>query len=94
MALTIKEVEQVALLARLSLTDEQKLEFAEQLGGILEYANKLKKLDTEEVLPLNHILPIYNVFREDEVYTGITREELLSSSPLTEQGHYKVPKIV
>ena len=94
MALTIKEVEHVALLARLSLTDEQKMEFAEQLGGILEYANKLKQLDTEDVVPLNHILPIYNVFREDEVYTGITREELLSNGPLTEQGQYKVPKIV
>ncbi|NLG31953.1 MAG: Asp-tRNA(Asn)/Glu-tRNA(Gln) amidotransferase subunit GatC [Syntrophomonadaceae bacterium] len=94
MALTIKEVEHVALLARLSLTDEQKMEFAEQLGGILEYANKLKQLDTEDVVPLNHILPIYNVFREDEVYTGTTREELLSNGPLTEQGQYKVPKIV
>lgn len=94
MVLAIKEVEHVAYLSRLSFTDDQKADLAEQLGKMLEYADKLKRVDTNDVVPLNHILPIYNVFREDEVKTGITREELLNNAPAVEDGQYKVPRII
>lgn len=94
MALTIKEVEHVALLARLSLSDEEKKVFAEQLGAILGYVEKLNELDTEGVEPLAHILPVFNVFREDEVKPSTPQEEILSNGPLTEDGYYKVPKII
>lgn len=94
MALTIKEVEHVAMLARLSLSEEEKQIFAEQLGAILDYVEKLNELDTEGVEPLAHILPVFNVFREDEVKPGSTRDEILSNGPLTEDGYYKVPKII
>ncbi|MBO8158733.1 Asp-tRNA(Asn)/Glu-tRNA(Gln) amidotransferase subunit GatC [Thermosyntropha sp.] len=94
MALTIKEVEHVAILARLKLNDEEKQVFAEQLGAILEYAGRLNKLDTEGVEPLAHILPVYNVFREDEVRPSTPQDEILSNGPLVEDGFYKVPKII
>ncbi|MEN6351540.1 MAG: Asp-tRNA(Asn)/Glu-tRNA(Gln) amidotransferase subunit GatC [Syntrophomonas sp.] len=94
MALTIKEVEHVALLARLALSDEDKEIFAEQLGSILDYADRLNELETEGVEPLSHILPVYNVLREDEVNPGSPREEILSNAPLAEEGQYKVPKIM
>ncbi|MEA1961657.1 MAG: Asp-tRNA(Asn)/Glu-tRNA(Gln) amidotransferase subunit GatC [Bacillota bacterium] len=94
MALSIKEVEHVALLARLSLDDQEKSTFAEQLGSILEYANKLNQLPTDEVEPLAHILPVYNVFREDKVQPGSPRDEILSNAPLVEEKQYKVPKIM
>lgn len=94
MALTIAEVEHVALLARLTLDENEKEVFARQLSSILEYADKLNELPTDDVEPLSHILPVYNVFREDTPRPGSPREEILSNAPLLEENQYKVPKIV
>ncbi len=94
LALTIEEVEHVALLARLSLDEKEKAAFAEQLGSILDYAKRLNELDTEGIEPLAHILPVYNVFRADQVLPGSHRDEILSNAPLLEEHQYKVPKII
>lgn len=94
MALTTKEVEHVALLARLSLTEEEKKTFTEQLSSILDYADTLKLLNTEGIEPLTHILPMNNVFRADEIRPSIPRDEMLANAPLAEEGQYKVPKII
>jgi len=94
MALTIKEVEHVALLARLSLTAEEKMLFGEQLSAILNYADTLNRLDTEGIEPLTHILPVKNVFRSDLVKPSSPRDEMLANAPVAEEGHYKVPKII
>lgn len=64
MALTIKKVEHLAILSRLTLTDEEKESFARQMSDILEYADKLNQLDTENIEPMVYILPALNVFRE------------------------------
>ncbi|MGR6835490.1 Asp-tRNA(Asn)/Glu-tRNA(Gln) amidotransferase subunit GatC [Syntrophomonas erecta] len=94
MAFGIREIEDMALQARLSLTEEEKKKYAEQIGIILDYAEKLNHLDTDQVEPLVYILPIYNVFREDEVDKSTPREEILAQAPLIEEGQYKVPKIM
>ncbi len=94
MALTIKEVEHVALLARLSLSEEEKQKFAEQLNSILDYADSLNAIPTNGVEPLTHILPIHNVFREDEVKPSMDRRDILANAPLAEDAQYKVPKIM
>ncbi len=94
MTLSLKEVQNIALLARLNLAEEEMLKYLEQMGSILQYADKLKEVDTEGVEPLAHILPVYNVFREDRVEPGPQREEILASAPLVEAGQYKVPKII
>ncbi|NMC27983.1 MAG: Asp-tRNA(Asn)/Glu-tRNA(Gln) amidotransferase subunit GatC [Syntrophomonadaceae bacterium] len=94
MALTIKEVEHVALLARLSLNEAEKEKFASQLSMILDYAGKLNLLPTEGVEPLTHILPISNVMRPDEAKPSMPRDEIISNAPLAEEGQYKVPKII
>ncbi len=94
MAISVKQVEQVAYLARLELTEQEKQIFTQQLTAILEYADKLNELDTEQVEPLHHILPIYNVMREDVVQPGPPREETLSNAPLVEDGQFKVPRII
>jgi len=93
-ALTIKEVEHVAMLARLSLSQQEKETFAVQLGTILEYASTINQLNTDGVEPLDHILPVFNVFREDQVEPSAPREEILSNGPLIEDGQYRVPKIL
>jgi len=94
MALTIKEVEHVARLARLSLSEEEKSKFAEQLSAILDYADSLNALPTEGIEPLTHILPVHNVFREDRVQPSMERAEILANAPLAEDFQYKVPKIM
>jgi len=94
MALTIKEVEHVARLARLSLSEEEKSKFAEQLSAILDYADSLNALPTEGIEPLTHILPVHNVFREDLVQPSMERAEILANAPLAEDFQYKVPKIM
>ncbi len=94
MTLSIQEVQHLALLARLNLSEEEKEQYAEHLSSILQYAEKLKELDTEEVEPLDHILPVFNVFRKDQVIPGPGQEKMLANAPLVEEGQYKVPKII
>ena len=91
--ITIKEVEHVAKLARLELTEEEKVKFSKQLGDVLEYAQQMNEIDTQGVEPMSHAIPIVNVMREDEVVHEIGREELMANAPLKEDGFFRVPKI-
>lgn len=87
-------MEYVAKLARLDLSDEEKDEFAVQLNDILTYMDKLNELDTKQVEPTSHVIPIMNVFRSDEVLESLPRESSLGSAPEAEKDFYKVPKII
>ncbi|GAW91609.1 glutamyl-tRNA(Gln) amidotransferase subunit C [Calderihabitans maritimus] len=89
-----KEVEHVALLARLELSEEEKEMYTQQLGSILEYINKLNELDTENVEPTAHVLPMRNVFREDQSRTWLDNETALANAPSKQDGYFKVPRIV
>ena len=91
--ITIKEVEHVAKLARLELSEEEKVKFSKQLGDVLEYAQQMNEIDTEGVEPMSHAIPIVNVMREDEVVHEFSREELMANAPLKEDGFFRVPKI-
>jgi aspartyl-tRNA(Asn)/glutamyl-tRNA(Gln) amidotransferase subunit C len=92
--ITIKDVEHVALLARLELSPEEKEMYTDQLNVILKYISKLEELDTENVLPTAHVLSLQNVLREDEVYPSLDRAAVLGNGPSTEKGQFKVPRIV
>ncbi len=92
--ITIAEVEHVALLSRLELTDEEKRMFAEQLSAILEYAGMLDELDTREVPPTAHVLPLRNVFREDIEGAHLPLEKTMQNAPEREGNFFKVPRIV
>ncbi|WP_027339382.1 Asp-tRNA(Asn)/Glu-tRNA(Gln) amidotransferase subunit GatC [Halonatronum saccharophilum] len=87
-------VEKVAHLARLEVNEEEKDTFAHQLSDILDHAEKLNELDTDDVEPTAHVLPIKNVFREDKVEDSLDRELALSNAPDKDKGMFKVPKIV
>ena len=89
-----KDVEHVALLARLALTDEEKKVFTGQLAQILEHAGKIQALDTAAVSPTAHVVPLTNVLRPDEVEDCLTPAEALSNAPKQEDGGFAVPKIV
>ena len=88
-----KDVEHVAKLARLELTEEEKEKFTNQLGDILEYINQLNEVNTENVEPMAHPLPIVNVMREDKIEKYDNLEAMLKNAPEEEDGYYKVPKI-
>ncbi len=91
--ITIKDVEHVAKLARLDLTEEEKVKFSKQLGDILKYVEQMNKVDTTNVEPMSHAIPVVNVMREDVVVSENTKEELMANAPLKEDGFFKVPKI-
>jgi len=93
MSISKREVEHVARLARLGLSEPEKEKMAEQLSRILEHVAVLNRLDTSDVPPLAHVLPIHNVFRSDVVTEGLTREQTLANAPEAEDGCFKVPKI-
>ena len=92
--LTKEQVEHVALLARLDLTEEEKEKYAAQLSGILEYVEKLNQLDTTDVPPTAHVLPIKNVFREDKVGDHLSNDEALQNAPDRDGNSFRVPKIM
>lgn len=92
--LTKKQVEHVALLARLELSEEEIEKYASQLSAILEYAEALNKLDTENVPPTAHVLPIKNVFREDRVCEHLANDKATSNAPAKDGNYFKVPKIL
>jgi aspartyl-tRNA(Asn)/glutamyl-tRNA(Gln) amidotransferase subunit C len=93
-AITKKDVEHVALLARLSLTEEEKETFTGQLEQILDHAGRIKELDTADIPPTSHIAPLKNVARADRIKPCSTNAEALSNAPKTEDGGFAVPKIV
>ena len=92
--ITTKDIEYVAHLAKLKLTDEEKDKLVSQMGDIVEFANQVSKLDTEGVNPTNHILELKNVFREDEVKPSYSRDEILKNAPAKEAGCIVVPSII
>jgi aspartyl-tRNA(Asn)/glutamyl-tRNA(Gln) amidotransferase subunit C len=94
MALTREEVLHVATLARLSLEPAEVELFTRQLNDILAYVEKLQELDTTDVPPLAHVIPVSNVFREDAVTPGLDREAALDNAPAREEGAFLVPRII
>ena len=94
MAITIKDVEHIAKLAKLEFTDAEKEKFTHQLNQILEYMEQMNKLDTSRVEPLSHVIELSNVFRIDEVKQGVSTEEALKNAPSKTEEFFKVPKVI
>lgn len=94
MKITRQEVERVAKLARLELSEAEKEKFLHQLNDILGAMGKLNELDTENVEPTSHVLDIMNVFKEDEVKGSFALDEMLANAPEKERGLISVPKII
>ena len=94
MKITREQVEHVANLARLNLTEEEKEQMITDMGVIIEFANRINQIDIDNISPTAHVIPINNVFREDNVNPSYSRDELLSNAPNKENGCYSVPRIV
>ncbi len=91
--ITVKDVEHVAKLARLELTEEEKEKFTKQLGDVLKHVDAMNEVDTSNVEPMAHAIDFVNVMREDKVYYEQTKEELMKNAPYEEDGFFRVPRI-
>jgi len=94
MKISKQEVEHVAKLARLELSEQEKEKLTDQLSNILTYVETLNSLDTKGVEPTSHVLDLKNVMRDDVAVRGLTQEQALANAPDKAAGHYKVPKII
>jgi aspartyl-tRNA(Asn)/glutamyl-tRNA(Gln) amidotransferase subunit C len=88
------QVSKVAKLARLELVEGEIEEFTVQLSAILDYMGKMNELDTTDVEPLAHCLPISNVFRNDSIKDSLGTEKTLANAPQRDEEFFKVPKIL
>jgi aspartyl-tRNA(Asn)/glutamyl-tRNA(Gln) amidotransferase subunit C len=94
MAVTRKDVEHIAELARLKFAEAEIDSYTEQLNEILNYIEKLNELDTENVEPLSHPVEGFNVFREDEVKPSVSTGEALKNGPEKDEHFFNVPKVI
>ncbi|WP_335869427.1 Asp-tRNA(Asn)/Glu-tRNA(Gln) amidotransferase subunit GatC [Bacillus sp. 2205SS5-2] len=88
------EVRHVANLARLAVSEEEVEKFTQQLDSIISFAEQLNELDTSNVEPTSHVIPLKNVFRKDQSVKGLAREEVLKNAPKHKDGHIVVPSIM
>jgi len=94
MRLTPEQVEHVALLARLRLTPDERARFTTQLNSILEHFEQLQQIDTTDVEPMSHAVPMSNVLREDEVKPSLSPDEALRNAPDADRDCFRVPRVI
>jgi aspartyl-tRNA(Asn)/glutamyl-tRNA(Gln) amidotransferase subunit C len=92
--ISLDEVRHVAKLARLELTDEEITTLQGELSALLEHVDRVRQLDTADVPPTAHPLPLVNVLRPDEPRPGLDREEVLAAAPAVESDRFLVPSIL
>ncbi|WP_075619200.1 Asp-tRNA(Asn)/Glu-tRNA(Gln) amidotransferase subunit GatC [Paenisporosarcina indica] len=89
-----EEVKHVAHLARLAITEDEAEKFAGQLAAITTFAEQLNELDTTNVIPTTHVLPLVNIMREDQSVAGLDRDKMMKNVREQEAGQVKVPSIL
>jgi aspartyl-tRNA(Asn)/glutamyl-tRNA(Gln) amidotransferase subunit C len=94
MKLSLAQVEHVAQLAQLTLSDQEKELFREQLSSILEYAQRLQQLDTNAIPPTATVLPLENVMRDDQTRPSLPLADVLANAPATEDSYFRVPVVL
>ncbi len=91
-----KDLEHIAWLARIELSEEDKEKYTPTLNSILDYFGELDRADTKDIEPTYHVLPLSNVFRKDETSPtmSLSREEALSNAPKKQDGFFKAPRMM
>jgi len=93
MTLTLAEVEHIADLARLELTQGEKEKYRQQLSAILDYVAQLQELDTRDIPPTSSVLPPHSVLREDLPADSLTTEALMKNAPDQKKNQFRVPPV-
>ncbi len=94
MTLDREQVQHIAELARLDLSDQEQALYQEQLSAILEHFERLRELDTGSIPPTATVLPLRNVMRADKAGQPFPREDILANAPAVEEGCFKVPAVM
>ena len=94
MKITREQVQHVAKLARLSLSDDEVATFTGQMADILAYVEKLNELDTDGIVPTSHAVPMENAFRDDTVRPSIGADAALANAPDRIADFFRVPKVI
>jgi len=94
MKITRGEVENVARLARLALADEELDRLTGEMDAILGYVEQLNELDTDDIIPMAHAVPLENAFRADEVRPSLGTDKALTNAPDPDDGCFGVPKVI
>jgi aspartyl-tRNA(Asn)/glutamyl-tRNA(Gln) amidotransferase subunit C len=92
--LTLNEVEKIAHLARLELTEAEKMQFQQQLSDVLDYMALLRELDTQDILPTAHAVPQQNVWREDVIQPSLAREDVFYNTAQHENQQFKIQSVL
>lgn len=93
MPITRQDVEHVAHLARLGLSEAEKDQFVRQLGSILENMGILGELDTAQIPPTAQVIPLRNVTRSDELWNPLDQREVLANAPASEDNCFRIPRV-
>ncbi len=94
MKITRAEVEHVSRLARLALTDQELDSLTGEMDAILDYVGQLNTLDTDDIVPTSHAVPMANAFRDDQVRPGFTPQQALSNAPDAAENTFRVPRVI
>ena len=94
MSLSKKDIEYTSTLAHVQLSEKEKTLYLGQLESILKYIEKLNELDTTNVLPMDHVLDLENVFRKDEIKPSVNRDQVLDQAPKQQDGFFMVPPVI
>ena len=94
MKLSTSDVEYVAKLARLEVTEAEKEKFTAQLNDILLYIDQLNELDTKGVAPMSHAIAVTNAFREDKIAESLGTQKALANAPDARGEFFRVPKVI
>jgi len=92
--ITKEQIQHIAVLSRLNLSEEEKDLFGSQLSSILDYMDQLNELETRETVPTSHVLSLSNVMRDDILTSSLPGEEALKNAPSHSENFYRVPKII
>ena len=92
--ISLEDVDHVARLARLELSAADKERMRSELDGILSYIDKLRALDTRDVEPTSHAVPVTNVMRDDVERPSLPQEDMLANAPDRHRDMFRVPKII
>lgn len=93
-ALTLEQVQRVAQLSALTLTDSEALALTEELGAVLQHMRALEAVDVSGIEPTFHPIPLQTPLREDRVVPSLEREAALAAAPETDAGGFAVPKVL
>lgn len=89
-----KDVQHIAHLSRINLTAEESRQLTKDLEGILQYVDKLQKLNVDTIAPTTHVLPLKNVFREDTIQDSLAPQHIRTLGPYMADGFFKVPQVI